>query len=205
MKRFIICVILLSGITALGQDASFGIKGGLNYGATGDLTTFSFIGADGRIDSENKAGYHLGIFGKFNFSGIFIQPELVYTKLNSGFEDNDLDARYDITKIDVPLLIGIDILGPLNIKAGPSLQYILDDEFEANAEDFDLQDPENSVTVGYQLGIGIELGKLGLDARYEGAFQENEVVSSTEVQDAGFRIDTRPKQWIFSLSYRLGD
>ncbi|RMB60605.1 PorT family protein [Dokdonia sinensis] len=204
MKIFIVTVMLLSGITAFGQNSSFGIKGGLNYGATGDLTTFSIFG-DGKIDSENKAGYHFGIFGKIEFSGIFLQPELVYTKLNSGFEDNDLDARYDIRKIDLPVLVGIHILGPLNIKAGPSLQYILDDEFEANTDSFDLEDPENDVTVGYQIGAGLDLGKLEIDLRYEGAFQENEVVSSTEVQDAGFRIDTRPKQWIISLSYKFGN
>lgn len=204
MKHFIVAVMLLSGIIAYGQGSSFGIKGGLNYGATGDLTTFSILG-DGKIDSENKAGYHLGVFGKIEFAGIFLQPELLYTKLNSRFENNDLDARYDISKIDVPILLGVNIIGPLNIKAGPSLQYILDDEFEANSDSFDLEDPENSITVGYQLGVGLELGQLGIDLRYEGAFQENEVVSSTQVQDAGFKIDTRPKQWIVSLSYRFGN
>lgn len=204
MKHFILAMMLLSGITAFGQNSSFGIKGGLNYGATGDLTTFSILG-EGKVDSENKAGYHLGIFGKFEFAGIFLQPELVYTQLNSGFENNDLDARYDISKIDAPILLGINILGPLNIKAGPSLQYIIDDEFEANSDSFDLEDPENSVTVGYQVGAGLQLGNLGIDLRYEGAFQENEVVSSADVQDAGFRIDTRPKQWIVSLSYKFGN
>ncbi len=204
MKHFILAMMLLSGIAAFGQNSSFGIKGGLNYGATGDLTTFSILG-EGKVDSENKAGYHLGIFGKFEFAGIFLQPELVYTQLNSGFENNDLDARYDISKIDAPILLGINILGPLNIKAGPSLQYIIDDEFEANSDSFDLEDPENSVTVGYQVGAGLQLGNLGIDLRYEGAFQENEVVSSADVQDAGFRIDTRPKQWIVSLSYKFGN
>ena len=71
-----------------------------------------------------------------------------------------------------------------------------------------IQDPENTFTVGYQLGVGISLGQLGFDFRYEGSFQDNDAQSVVQVNDdtvAGFTIDSRPSQWILSLSYAFGD
>ena len=52
------------------QSTEFGIKGGLNYGSTGDIDNFS----DAREDfpditnGERKAGYHFGIFANFGIS-----------------------------------------------------------------------------------------------------------------------------------------
>ena len=196
MKKTIIALLLLSGITVHSQSSTFGIKGGLNYGATGDLRTFGDFITNFRINGEDQVGYHLGAFGKFEFSGIFIQPEIAFTKLTTSFDNGNAiidNADYDLTKIDIPLLLGLEIVGPLNIKAGPSFQYILDNDLD----DFDVDEPENSFTIGYQLGAGVTLGRLGLDFRYEGAFTDNSAIT----EDIELEIDNRPSQWIFSVSY----
>lgn len=204
MKNAFVVLLLLSSSLIVAQAPGFGIKGGLNYGSVGDLEFTSEFAQD-TFSKENKTGYHAGLFYKMNLvGGVFIQPELLYTKLNTEYTNNDvtLDAdplNYEFSKIDIPLLIGIDILGPLNVKAGPSFQYILDTGFEDI--DIDFEDPENSFTVGYQLGVGATIGQLGFDVRYEGAFQDNTIVSSADVEEAGFRVDSRPSQWILSLSY----
>lgn len=204
MKNAIIVFLLLSSSLIVAQAPGFGIKGGLNYGSVGDLEFTSEFAQD-TFSKENKTGYHAGLFYKMNLvGGVFIQPELLYTKLNTEYTNNDvtIDAdplNYEFSKIDIPLLVGIDILGPLNVKAGPSFQYILDTGFEDI--DIDFEDPEKSFTVGYQLGVGATLGQLGFDVRYEGAFQDNTIVSSADVEEAGFRVDSRPSQWILSLSY----
>lgn len=204
MKNAFVVFLLLSSSLIVAQAPGFGIKGGLNYGSVGDLEFTSEFAQD-TFSKENKTGYHAGLFYKMNLvGGVFIQPELLYTKLNTEYTNNDvtIDAdplNYEFSKIDIPLLIGIDILGPLNVKAGPSFQYILDTGFEDI--DIDFEDPEKSFTVGYQLGVGATLGQLGFDVRYEGAFQDNTIVSSADVEEAGFRVDSRPSQWILSLSY----
>lgn len=183
--------MILVGGTALAQS-SFGLKGGLNYGATGDYETIS-EGVEDAIEGKNKTGYHFGGFAKFEFLGIFLQPEILYTRLNTDYETFD----YNLTKIDAPLLIGINVLGPVNIKAGPSFQYILTNELENT--DFRIREVENKITAGYQIGAGIALGNLAFDARYEGAFTENTAFSDTASQN--FSIDSRPSQWIFSVAY----
>ena len=190
MKKIIVAVLLLSGITALSQSTGFGIKGGLNYGSVGDLE-FTSEFANSTFNKENKTGFHAGVFYKAKFAGLIIQPELLYTKLNTEYTNDGVSSDvydYELSKIDIPLLVGFDIIGPLNIKAGPSFQYIL---------------PENSFTVGYQLGVGVTLGQLGIDVRYEGAFTDNTIITESQVEDnsVGFQVDARPSQWILSLSY----
>jgi hypothetical protein len=193
MKKILLITALFVGGTAFSQ-ASFGLKGGLNYGATGDYETISDGVEDAMtIEGKNKSGYHFGVFSKLEFLGIFLQPEVLYTSLNTDYEIFD----YKLTKIDAPLLVGINVLGPLNVKVGPSFQYILKNEVE-NTE-FRIREVDNQITVGYQLGAGIELGNLAFDARYEGAFTENTAFSDTASKE--FSIDSRPSQWIFSVAY----
>ena len=48
---------------------------------------------------------------------------------------------YKLQKIDAPVLLGVNVLGPLNIKAGPAFQYILKNELE------------NTSTVGEQRSV----------------------------------------------------
>lgn len=179
------------------QSTEFGIKGGLNYGSTGDINNFSDAVEDFPkiTEGEAKAGYHFGIFGKIAVSSVFIQPELVYTKLTTDYGAFD----YNLNKIDLPVLLGVDILGPLNIKAGPSFQYITNNEIENGI--FKISDVDKDLTVGYQLGAGLNLGSLGIDVRYEGAFTEN--TAFNEEASNNFSIDSRPSQWILSLSLAL--
>lgn len=193
-KLMFIAVLLVSTLSATAQEADFGIKGGFNYGATGDLKMENASNDLGDIiDGKEKSGYHIGFFSRLEILGIFLQPELMYTRLNTEYKDFD----YKIDKLDLPVLVGINVFGPLNIKAGPSFQYILSNELEDT--DLKIGDVENDITVGYQLGVGATIGSLGLDLRYEGAFSENTAFS--EEASENFQIDSRPSQWILSLSY----
>lgn len=196
MKKLIVIAVFLTGTGLMAQEANFGIKGGINYGAAGDYENAEAGFEDATtIEGKSKSGYHLGFFGNFEFAGIFLQPELLYTSLNTEYETFD----YKINKIDAPVLVGLNVLGPLNIKAGPSFQYIVNNELEDTS--LQIGEPEDQITIGYQLGAGLNLGRLGFDIRYEGAFKENTAFSETASEN--FSIDSRPSQWALSLSYKL--
>lgn len=169
----------------------FGIKGGLNYGSSGDY--FNSISSSFE-NPDNNAGYHLGIFGKIG-NTIYIRPELVYTQIKSDFDS----GNFDMSKLDAPILVGIKIIGPLHVFAGPSFQYIIDTDFEG----ISLNDIENDFSVGLNFGFGLNLGKLGLDLRYERGFGENEGTIIDNNTGLGGRLDTRPEQLILSLSLKL--
>jgi len=188
-----IALFLVSTLGVTAQETEFGIKGGFNYGATGDLERQSAVDDLTEIvGGKEKSGYHIGFFSRLEILGVFLQPELMYTRLNTEYED----FNYKIDKIDLPVLVGVNVFGPLNIKAGPSFQYILNNDLEDT--DLKIGDVENDITVGYQLGVGANLGSLGFDLRYEGAFTENTAFSEEANE---FQIDSRPSQWILSLSY----
>lgn len=195
-KLMFIALFVCSSAGLMAQEADFGIKGGFNYGATGDLKMENASNDLGDIiEGKEKSGYHIGVFSRFEIVGIFLQPELMFTRLNTEYET----FNYKIDKIDAPILLGVNVLGPLNIKAGPSFQYIINNELEDTS--LKIGDVEKDITVGYQVGAGLNLGRLGFDVRYEGAFTENTAFGATETAQENFSIDSRPSQWILSLSY----
>lgn len=172
------------------KGSSFGIKGGLNYSANGDY--FESIG-DNAKNPDRNIGYHIGIFGKIG-NQLYFRPELVYTATKSDYDSND----FSVKKIDAPLLVGLKVLGPVSVFGGPSLQYILDTEFDG----IDIDNVEDDFSVGLNFGIGINLNKIGIDLRYERGFNNNEARFINDNLGAGAvsRIDTRPDQLILSLS-----
>lgn len=192
MKRTILLGLLaLCSMAAFSQKGSgFGVKGGLNFSSHGD---YKFTDTPD-ISSDTKVGFHLGVFGQFGDTWFF-RPELIYTKTKSGYDVGGSDASFDMSKLDLPLLVGWRILGPLKVFAGPDLQYILNTDFE----DISLGDVENDFTIGLHIGAGLDLGNLGIDLRYERG------LSSNEAEFAGIedRLDTRPSQFILGLSLKL--
>ncbi|AYN68578.1 PorT family protein [Euzebyella marina] len=196
MKKTILTAVLaMASFAAFSQSASgIGIKGGLNYSANGDY--FESIG-DAAREPDRNVGYHLGLYGKIGISRLYFRPELVYTKTKSDYQGD----KFDISKLDAPLLVGVKIIGPLHVFAGPAFQYILDTEFDG----IGINDIENDFTVGANLGAGLEFGRLGIDIRYERGFNDNEATFiNTNITNVGpSRIDARPDQLIVSLSLKI--
>ena len=190
---FLAAIFAFIGLTANAQKGSaFGFKGGLNYNANGDY--FESISNNSQSPDRN-IGYHIGVFGKLG-NQLYFRPELVYTKTKSDYNNGD----FDMSKIDAPLLVGIKVLGPISVFGGPSLQYILDTDFDG----LNIDDVEDDFSVGLNFGIALSLNKIGIDLRYERGFSDNEASflnnNNININD---RLDTRPDQLILSLSIAL--
>ena len=183
------------GLTAFAQgDSGFGLKGGFNYNGNGDY--FESIGDVAREPDKN-IGFHAGVYGKVDLGRVYVRPELYYSKTKSDYDDDS----FEMSKIDLPVLLGIKIIGPLHLFAGPSFQYILNTEYDG----ITIDDVENDFSVGAHLGAGVNFGKLGVDVRYERGFGDNEArfINTNVTTLPESRIDTRPEQLILSLSYKL--
>lgn len=193
MKKSLIILLFLAS-TGLYAQSSFGVKGGLNFGDNGKIETSDLT----EIDPDSKTGYHLGIYYRMELPlGLFVKPELLFTKTTSTFEYSNMSSDYDVSKLDLPILVGIDILGPLNVFVGPSLQYILENDFT----DLEIEDVKNDFTVGAQFGLGVQLGRIGVDVRYERALTDNQAEFLNLDNPSGLRrIDMRPDQFMLSLS-----
>ena len=195
MKKLSCLLVLLTTTLQMSfaqSGSGFGIKAGLNYNANGDYVNSFNTNIE---NPDRNIGYHFGVFGKLG-NKVYFKPELVYTKTKSDYDSGD----FDMQKLDAPLLVGIKVLGPVSIFAGPSLQYIIDSEFE----NIDIDDVENDFSVGLNFGIGLNIDKLGIDLRYERGFSDNEAtfLNNNNI-NINNRLDTRPDQLILSLSLLL--
>ena len=186
---FAITLFSLCTFYAMSQTGSgFGIKAGLNYGGNGVFESVSSV----RDNPDQNIGFHIGVFGKIG-NQLYLRPELVYTNLSSNYNTGD----FSLNKLDVPLLVGLKVIGPLHVFAGPSIQYILDSDFEG----VKAADIESDLTVGFNFGVGVNLNKLGIDLRYERGFTDNEASFIDNNNINLGTLDTRPEQLIVSLSY----
>lgn len=207
MKKLILvlCLFVASSQFADAQ-IHFGIKGGINYNSD----SFKEVSDDiinGNADS--RTGYHAGVWLRFKLPmiGWYIRPELVYTSLKS-----EVDLRtsattsqivaYDFQKLDIPVLLGKKFLKIAYLHVGPSFQYILDGDLSYDAVSNLKAD---GFTVGMQLGGGIEIGKFGIDLRWERAFSdvESEFISDIGGANTTSNFDTRVNQIIVGLSLRF--
>ena len=188
-------LIAFLSTSLLQAQFEFGVKAGLNYDSLGDVN-YNDISAT-QLSAGSKTGFHVGVYGKLDLLLFYLRPELQFTKINSGFQNTDIG----LSKIEAPILLGYKILGPLSAFAGPSFQYILDENIEGTT----LTDIEENFTVGLQIGTRLSLGRFGLGIRYERGFTDNDILilGINGVPIDGNRIDARPNQFIVSASYEL--
>lgn len=183
-------------------QSSFGVKAGLNYGDNGEIefSDFSSTGEDVSKGADSKVGYHLGIYYRSEMGGLYLKPELLYTRTKSSYDYNNENADYNISKLDLPVMLGVKIIGPVHVFAGPSFQYILDNEFDGVS----VGDVENEFTIGAQFGAGLQIGRISLDVRYERGLSENEAqVLDLNNPNGLKRVDSRPNQFILAVSLDL--
>lgn len=205
-KRIIVVAIgLLTSFFTINAQSSYGIKAGLNYNTNGELTEI-FNDIESFIDNKGsgKSGFNIGFYGKLDLGPIYIRPELVYTKTTSEYVLNTQNEDFKMSKLDMPVLLGFKVFGPIDVFAGPSFQYILKNDFK----DIEHDNLKNDITVGLNIGVEIELGKLGIDIRYERGFTANEALFIDNELVGGntsYTLDTRPEQFIVNLSYRLSN
>lgn len=195
---FLTSILFLSLIFTAQAQLDFGLKGGVNYDFSGEITEVKTAANDIKHGADSKLGYHLGVWFKAEFLNIFLKPEIVYTQIEKEYAILGTE-KVKTQKIDIPVVLGTKILGPLYVFAGPSFQYILENDFSVTTSEINTKD----FTVGINLGTGIELGKLGLEARWEKGITQNDKAKILNYGVGNFEIDNRPNQLIFSLTYKL--
>lgn len=205
MKNAFVFIILFSYISLLAQDKmiNFGVKAGLNYGDNGKIEISDAANVGKNIlskNADNHVGYHIGVFVRGNITdNFYIKPELQYTLNRSSFDIDKSKIEYDIKKIDLPILAGVKVFGPLHVFGGPSLQYIVKNELK----NVKLGNVKNEFTVGLQFGVGVQFGRLNADVRYERGLSKNEAQSIDKNTGLTTRVDSRPNQFLLSLALDL--
>ena len=197
--------MLLCTTTLLAQDKliNFGVKAGLNYGDNGKIEYPDLINAGNNILKEKgdaRTGFHIGMFVRANLTdNFFLRPELQYTQTSTSYDLSGIASTdYKLSKLDMPLLVGVKVLGPVYVMAGPSLQYVVNNDLDK----VEVEDVKNEFTVGLQFGAGVQLGRLNADVRYERGLSDNQA-RALENGLTEVRVDARANQFILSLGLDL--
>ncbi|MFD2033638.1 porin family protein [Belliella marina] len=187
---FILVFLLANSLQA--QDFSIGPKFGVSQ------STIK-VNGDGYQSGEDRLGYHIGAFVRMGGASIFVQPEFLYTN-TGGFiidENNNATVETNFNRLDIPLMVGFKFVRFFRIQAGPIASILLDQSFGddpiAATQNIDYK----SSTIGYQAGIGLDIGNLILDAKYESSL--GKIANSV----AGFQTDQRQNQLVLSAGFRL--
>lgn len=159
--------LLLFGQPLLSQNIDFGLRLGAGVSQL-QVNNFDADATWEGIESGDlQLSYHGGLYAKFKFGAFFFQPELLYAQIQQEAKMKSrtpggpsLTIPLEFQKIEVPLLLGSQI-GPVRLMLGPTLSLLIEDR-SGNFND-DLR----SGTIGYQAGIGAQIGNLSIDLRYD--------------------------------------
>jgi hypothetical protein len=202
MKSKISLLIFLIFLTStVHSQIKFGIKAGLNVASikSDDLTinksTLESV-------SNSVVGYHFGLVGQLSLFGFYLQPELILTRTGGQIKFTDslsvsklIDQKF--TRLDIPVIFGKKY-GPVRLGLGPVFSTILSSKSElSDIQGYD--DRFNKATLGYQLNLGLDLWKIGLDVKYEGNLSK--LGSGVKLFGTQHSFDSRQRQFLFSISY----
>lgn len=196
MKKILVFLLVMgSSLTLFAQKNGLGIKAGLTSTQV-DFESEQFIPSDAQM------GYHLGVFARFGGMGFFVQPEVLFTQTSGRIKlqlpTPNLTKDYEVkfNRLDVPVLAGFRFLKVVRVMAGPIASFSIDSSLKESGtivKDIDF----NQATLGYQMGVGLDLGNISIDGRYEGGLSEfTENIGS-------LTADNRINQWLLSVGFKL--
>ncbi len=174
MKKLIVAVtILFISSTATSQEIDLGIKAGANFANISDVDDFS-----------SKTGFQAGIFAGLKFTDkVGIQADLLYSQQGAKFDAGE----FDLTYVNVPVVLKYYLVQGLNIQAGPQFGFIVDDNISdvfGNIYEAEKSDVSGILGAGYDFPFGVRL-----DARY-----------NFGLSDVSNDVDGKNKNNVFSVA-----
>ncbi len=118
MKKsgLIIVAVMALSAACFGQEATFGVKEGLN------VANQKFKVEGGSLSPDARAGFHIGGFATIMFSDQFrFQPELMFTTAGRNFNLFGEKIVQKFNYLTVPLLFRYQPIENLNFHAGPQV------------------------------------------------------------------------------------
>jgi opacity protein-like surface antigen len=156
-----------------------------------------------------RLGFHIGAFARISVLGFYIQPEALFTSAGGRVTLEDLQTggevirNYTLNKFDVPVMIGNKFAGIFRFQVGPVFSTILNQSIKEDVSGTVTQIKQGwrDAAVGYQVGLGLDIGKVILDLKYEGNLSK--VGDSINIGGQPFNTDLRNNQVILSLGWSL--
>jgi hypothetical protein len=208
MKKLILILFSVFIMFPAFSQIKFGLKAGLSTTnlKMADIKTLTSGETQYVVNAIKGAnyGFHGGAFVRFSMLGFYVQPELLfasrtdeYTVADVGTPASQIIKKQQFNQLDLPIMLGMK-LGPVRLNAGPSARLLINSPKDL-IDDPDFKAMYNSLTFGYQAGLGVDiLKRITLDLRYEGSLQKYQTQIKNIAGDK-FTLDDRPNAFLLSL------
>ena len=185
-----------------------GVNFGLNDDNFGSITDLQNKIENYNLDIKNSTGFHFGVFSEIDLITFFIRPELnlIFSKSKnaSAIQSNNLiqiaDHSYKSTDIQMPIIFGYKVLGPVSVFGGPSFKYSL-----SNSSNFDLDEIKDKYSVGLLLGTRFKIKSISLGFRYERGLNQKEIkiINANGIELNDSNVDLTTNKISLNISYDI--
>lgn len=194
IKLISVAILIVCSSEQKAQSINFGITAGVSTGSV----NVSEIGSafTNTVKGDNILGYEAGIFARMNFNPLYVKGNFLLASRSgeSIYSDNGGSSKkssFSVKKIQVPILFGLKLIGPLRVEAGPVINWIIS-ESHSSDNTFSLR----KTGYGYRVGANVEFGILNLGLAYQGLKNKSNGPSTATY--------STPDELIFSVGILLG-
>ena len=209
MKKSALIFILLLNTSAYSQG-NLGINFGLNDDSFGSIENIQNTIDTYELDLKNVTGFQFGVFTEIDLITFYVRPEInfVFSKSNQGsallsgnISEDILKHNFKTSEIQVPVIFGYNILGPISLFGGPSFKYNL----KTSSDVFDLEDIKDKYKLSLLLGSRIKIKSIGIDLRYERGLNSGEIkiINANGLNIPNGNIDSTNNRFSILISYDL--
>jgi len=205
MKRsvLIVAALTLFSFSSYAQLFTIGPKIGLSSSKINVKEDVEEI-----VSGDAAVGFHAGLFTRVSLLGFYVQPEVLFTSASGNIVIDDQDLTNNVeevqqltyNKVDIPVMVGFKIGGLLRLNAGPTFSILLDNDARESADFIQDIDTE-SATVGYQVGVGLDISKLVIDLKYENNLST--LGQNVTIAERQFETDLRNSLFQLTLGWKL--
>ena len=212
----ILILLFLIPSSSLFAQGNLGVNFGLNDDNFGSIENIKTKIDDYDLDLKNSTGFQLGLFTEIDLITFYIRPEinLIFSKSKNGTAFTSLNNNtnilsesiniaehtYKSTDIQVPIIFGYKVLGPISIFAGPTFKYNL-----SNSSNFDLEEIEDKYNLSLLLGTRVKVKSFSVGLRYERGLNNNEllIINANGIDIDNANIDTTTNKLSLNISYDI--
>ena len=205
MRLLFFLLIFSSSLYAQGN---LGFQFGLNDDNFGSIENFKSKIDNYDLNLKNSTGFHFGFFTEIDLITFYIRPELnlIFSKsknaaaYSSDEGINIAEHKFRSSEIQLPVIFGYKIFGPISLFGGPSFKYNL-----SNSSNFNLDEIKDKYTLSLLLGTRFKIRSISVGLRYERGLNNNEVliINANGVDLDEANVDLTTNKLSLNISYDI--
>ena len=205
MRLLFFLLIFSSSLYAQGN---LGFQFGLNDDNFGSIENFRSKIDNYNLNLKNSTGFHFGFFTEIDLITFYIRPELnlIFSKsknaaaYSSDEGINIAEHKFRSSEIQLPIIFGYKIFGPISVFGGPSFKYNL-----SNSSNFNLDEIKDKYTLSLLLGTRFKIRSISVGLRYERGLNDNEVsiINANGIGLNEANVDLTTNKLSLNISYDI--